>query len=44
MERIDAHYLQRPQVFKMLSSPLLSRHLGLRWPMRWAASAALHRQ
>jgi peptidoglycan/xylan/chitin deacetylase (PgdA/CDA1 family) len=44
IQRIDAHYLRRPQIFKMLSSPALTLYLGLRRPVHSAASSLLNRQ
>lgn len=44
IQRIDSHYVRRPQMFKMLSSPALSLYLGIRRPMHSAASSLLNRQ
>lgn len=44
IQRIDAHYVRRPQMFKLLSSPALSMYLGLRRPVHSAASSLLNRQ
>jgi peptidoglycan/xylan/chitin deacetylase (PgdA/CDA1 family) len=44
LERIDAYYVMAPLWVKRLSSPWFSLYLGLRRPLRTAASAILRRE
>jgi len=44
LARVDAYYVQQPQIFRLLSSPLFAMYLGIRRPVRSVASAVLRRE
>lgn len=44
LERVDAYYVRQPQLFRHLTSPLLSKYLAVRRPLRTVASAVLSRE
>lgn len=44
LPRVDAYYVQQPQIFRLLSSPIFAMYLGIRRPVRSVASAVLHRE
>jgi peptidoglycan/xylan/chitin deacetylase (PgdA/CDA1 family) len=42
--RVDAYYVQQPQIFQFLSGPIFSTYLSIRPPARSVASSILHRK
>ena len=44
LDRVDAYYVQHPQMFRLLRSPLFSLYLAVRRPARAAASAMFKRE